>query len=66
MIEALKVNGKPVKVAMVRTPDGDARLAVGDTLFAKAFLKIFEGILNYVDWVNYDEITMDNLPYSSE
>lgn len=65
-IEALKVDGKPVKVAIVRTPDGEARLSVGDTLFAKAFLKLLEGILNYVDWVNYDEITMDNLPYFSE
>lgn len=65
-IKALKVDGKPKNKATARTPDGDVRFEVGDIWFVKDYLRLLEGILSYVDWVNYDEISMDNLPYFSE
>jgi len=63
-ITSLKVDGKPVDESVIISPDGDLRLTMGDTYYAKDFARVYQDLVaSSRVWSGKDAITMDNLPY---
>lgn len=62
-IESIEEEGRKVDDVLVRSPDGDFHLTVGDTDYARNYPRIYQSLLeSTTEWEGTDSITMGNLP----
>lgn len=62
-IESIEQDGRKVDDVLIRAPDGDFHLTVGDTDYARNYSRLYQSLLeSTIDWEGMDLITMGNLP----
>lgn len=62
-IESIEQDGRRVDDVLVRSPDGDFHLTVGDTDYARNYPRLYQSLLeSTIEWKGTDLMTMGSLP----